>query len=70
MEQVLVKPVLQQWCSINEWLLRIHSVVGQSVTVSGTGGIEAASIEAAGSIEAAAAGISLRKDRTILAYVE
>ena len=43
----------------------------RSRTVSGTGSIEAASIEAAASFKAAAAGISvLWKDRTILARVE
>ena len=41
----------------------------RSRTVSGTGSIEAVGIEAAG-IEAAAGGISLSKDRTILAFMK
>ena len=49
------------WCLINEW---VAANSYSSRTVSGTGSIEAASSEAA------AGGISLRKDREILAYIE
>ena len=28
------RPSRARWCSINEWLLRIHSVVGQSVVLA------------------------------------